>query len=305
MSQKELFSNIINKLISKYSIKSKIIPTFRYIDNGKSLYLILKYKRKTEYNAYQSTDIFFSITLEDKFPDILPYVKCLTNFTYPNLYDNSNLYHSIIFFKDSSLTLKQKDPFLIIEDIVLGIPLFLETIKSNEEKKIFYYYGEYSLNEIYDINDFSNEECIKFFRVNQIIKKKEIKSYIILNDVYFLLFEPVPDSNNYAKLVFISDILLLNNSKENPNEKLINLEWKNDNEEIIKMCFKFEKKQLNDFINIRDLKINHLFKNYYILGNNNLNNKNNTFHLGNNLNSHYNTKGFHISKSFECELIED
>ena len=59
MSQKELFSNIINKLISKYSIKSKIIPTFRYIDNGKSLYLILKYKRKTEYNAYQSTDIFF------------------------------------------------------------------------------------------------------------------------------------------------------------------------------------------------------------------------------------------------------
>ena len=305
MSQKELFSNIINKLISKYSIKSKIIPTFRYIDNDKSLYIVLKYKRKTEYNIFQSTDIFFSITLEDKFPDLLPYVRALTNFSYPNIYDNSNLYHSIIFFKDSSLTLKQKDPFLIIEDIVLGIPLFLENIKLNEGKKIFCYYGEYSLNDIYDINDFFNGECLKFFRVFQIINKNEFKRYIILNDVYFLLFDPVPDSNNYAKLIFISDILLLNNSKENQNDKIINFEWKKDNEEVIKMSFKFEKKKMDDFLITKEFKINNLLKNYYILGNNNLNNKNNTFHLGNNLNSHYNTKGFHISKSFECELIED
>lgn len=98
MSKKELFSTIINKLLTKYSIKSKIIPTFRYIDNGKSLYIIIKFKRKTEYNIYQFADIYFSITLDERFPDILPYVRVLSNFSYPSLYDNSNLYHSIISF---------------------------------------------------------------------------------------------------------------------------------------------------------------------------------------------------------------
>lgn len=296
MSQKELFSTIINKLVSKYSIKSKIIPSFRYIDNDKSLYIILKYKRKTEYNPFQSTDIFLSITLDEKFPDVLPYVRALTNFSFPNLYDNSNLYNNIILFKDSNISLKQKDPFLIIEDIVLGIPLFLQNIKTNEEKKNFYYYGEYSLNEIYDINDFFNEENLKFYRVYQIIKKNEFKRYIILNDVYFLLFDPVPEISNYAKLVFISDILLLNNSIEVKKEKIINYEWKSDDKGVIKMSFKFEEKKFDEFIDMKNAKINNLVKNYNI---NYLNNKNSI------INFSYNTYGFQISKSFACELLEE
>ena len=306
MSQKELFQTIINKLTAKYSIKSKIIPTFRYIENDKSLYIILKYKRKTEYNVYQSLDIFFSITLDEKFPDVLPYVRALTNFSYPNLYDNSNLYNSIILFKDSNIVLKQKNPFLIIEDIILGIPLFLENIKSNEEKKAFYYYGEYSLNDIYDINDFINEQNLYFFRVKQIINKNEFKRYIILNDVYFLLFDPVPDSNNYAKLVFISDILLLKNSKEDKKEKLIDFEWNNNKDEIIKMSFKFEENKFDEFISIKKYKIGKLINFYLLREKISLNDKNDMNKYKNlNYNFNYNTVGFQISKSFEYELLEE
>ena len=87
-NHKEVFSIIINKLLSKYSIKSKLIPTFPYIDNGKSLYIILKYKRKTVYNIFELNDIYFSITLDKKFPDILPYVRALSSFSFLNLYDN-------------------------------------------------------------------------------------------------------------------------------------------------------------------------------------------------------------------------
>ena len=304
MNQKEIFSIIINKLHTKYSIKSKLIPTFRYIDNGKILYIILKLKRKTEYNPYQMNDIYFSISIDEKFPDILPYVRVLSNFAYPTLYDNSNLYHSILLFKDSNINLKQKEPSLIIEDIISGIPLFLENIKSNEEKKIFYYYGEYSLDEIYDINDFFSNENIKFFRVKQIIKKNEFKRYIIFNDVYFLLFDPVPDSNNYAKLVFISDILLADHSKKEAEGKIIIFEWKKDKDEIIKMRFKFEEKSYDNFILSNQRKVKELIKTYFHNINNNSNDKeeiNNT----NISNKDYNTNGFQISKSFEYEILEE
>ena len=288
MTHKEVFSTIINKLLSKYSIKSKLIPTFRYIDNGKTLYIILKFKRKTEYNIYDLSDVYFSITLDEKFPDILPYVRALSSFCFPNLYDNSNLYNSIILFKDSTINSKNKDPSLIIDDIISGIPLLLKSIKKNEEKKIFYYYGEYSLDEIYDINDFFSDENLKLYRTYQIIKKNEFKKYIILNDVYFLLFDPLPDSNNYAKLVFMSDILLLYNCEVEENEKIIHFEWNNNKNETTKMSFKFEDKFFNEFILIKNFKINNLISNYDIK-----------------VNDNYNTNGFQISKSFECELLED
>ena len=287
MNHKEVFSTIINKLLSKYSIKSKLIPTFRFLDKGKTLYIILKFKRKTEYNIYELNDLYFSITLDDKFPDILPYVRALSSFSFPSLYDNSNLYHSILLFKESNINSKNKDPSLIIDDIISGIPLFLQNIKKNEENKIFYYYGEYFLDEIYDINDYLSDENLKLYRTSQIVKKNEFKRFIILNDVYFLLFDPLPDSNNYAKLVFMSDILLLNDAKKDENGKIVHFEWKNNKNEDIKMTFKFEEKFFNEFLSMKRFKINKLLSHYDMNSNNN-----------------YNTNGFQISKSFEFEIIE-
>ena len=287
MNHKEVFSTLINKLLSKYSIKSKLIPTFRFLDNGKTLYIILKFKRKTEYNIYELNDLYFSITLDDKFPDVLPYVRALSSFSFPSLYDNSNLYHSILLFKESNINSKNKDPSLIIDDIISGIPLFLQNIKKNEENKIFYYYGEYFLDEIYDINDYLSDENLKLYRTSQIVKKNEFKRFIILNDVYFLLFDPLPDSNNYAKLVFMSDILLLNDAKKDENGKIVHFEWKNNKNEDIKMTFKFEEKFFNEFLSMKRFKINKLLSHYDMNSNNN-----------------YNTNGFQISKSFEFEIIE-
>ena len=140
--------------------------------------------------------------------------------------------------------------------------------------------------------------------MNQIIKQNKYKKYIILNDVYFLLFDPVPDSNNYAKLIFISDILLLkNNSIEDNNEKTVNFEWKNDKNEVIKMCFKFEQKYV-EFINGKNAKINKLINTYNIKLNNATDSSNALNIINNNLNINYNTKGFQISKSFQYDIIE-
>ena len=299
MSQNKIFSEIINQLTSKYSIDQKLIPTYRFIENDKYLYIIIRLIRNTEYNPYQN-DIYFSITLNDKFPESLPIVKCLTNFSFPNLYDNSDLYKNIILFRITDNIIKKEDPFLILEDIILGIKPFLEEIKKNEEKNKFFYYGDYILDEIYDINDFFSSQKNEFFRVNQIMKENKIKKYIILNDVYFLLFDPVPDVFNYAKLIFFCDIMILNNINENNNEKKIYLEIKdekNNKNDNIKLCFEFDLK-FNEFLKGKNDRINKLKNKYKLtISKNDINEINEAGDIDD-----YNTKGFQISKSFVSEL---
>ena len=277
MSQNKIFSEIINQLTSKYSIDQKLIPTYRFIENDKYLYIIIRLIRNTEYNPYQN-DIYFSITLNDKFPESLPIVKCITNFSFPNLYDNSDLY----------------------KNIILGLKPFLEEIKKNEEKNKFVYYGDYILDEIYDINDFFSSQKNEFFRANQIMKENKIKKYIILNDVYFLLFDPVPDVFNYAKLIFFCDIMILNNINENNNEKKIYLEIKdekNNKNDNIKLCFEFDQK-FNEFLKGKNDRINKLKNKYQLtISKNDINEINEAGDIDD-----YNTKGFQISKSFVSEL---
>ena len=299
MSQNKIFSEIINQLTSKYSIDQKLIPTYRFIENDKYLYIIIRLIRNTEYNPYQN-DIYFSITLNDKFPESLPIVKCLTNFSYPNLYDNSDLYKNIILFRITDNIIKKEDPFLILEDIILGLKPFLEEIKKNEEKNKFFYYGDYILDEIYDINDFFSSQKNEFFRANQIMKENKIKKYIILSDVYFLLFDPVPDVFNYAKLIFFCDIMILNNINENNNEKKIYLEIKdekNNKNDNIKLCFEFDQK-FNEFLKGKNDRINKLKNKYKLtISKNDINEINEAGDIDD-----YNTKGFQISKSFVSEL---
>ena len=299
MSQNKIFSEIINQLTSKYSIDQKLIPTYRFIENDKYLYIIIRLIRNTDYNPYQN-DIYFSITLNDKFPESLPIVKCLTNFSFPNLYDNSDLYKNIILFRITDNIIKKEDPFLILEDIILGLKPFLEEIKKNEEKNKFFYYGDYILDEIYDINDFFSSQKNEFFRANQIMKENKIKKYIILNDVYFLLFDPVPDVFNYAKLIFFCDIMILNNINENNNEKKIYLEIKdekNNKNDNIKLCFEFDQK-FNEFLKGKNDRINKLKNKYKLtISKNDINEINEAGDIDD-----YNTKGFQISKSFVSEL---
>ena len=296
MNQNKIFAEIIPKLTSKYTIESKLILTYRFIENDKYLYIVLKFFKNTEYNPYTDKDLYFSITLDDKFPQSFPVVKSLSNFSFPSLYDNSDLYRNILLFQIGDDLKKKEDGFTIVEDTILGLKPFLEKIKSNEEKQIFYYYGEYILDEIYDINNFFSSPIIELFRANQIINEQKFKKYIILNDVYFLLFDPVPDVNNYAKLIFISDIMLLKQVNQEKNEKKIIMEfrdYKYKKNEVVKLCFEFEKKY-EEFLAGKNNRIEKLIKFYKVFdikeGKDSIDN------------NEYNTKGLQISKSFESEL---
>ena len=259
MKQNEIFSQITEKLKNEYTKKNMIIPSYRYIDDGRSLYIVIRYQKDTSFNYLKSIDIYFSITLDERFPKSQPYVRCLTYFSFPNLYDNSNLFKSIMLCRDKKIN--NDDYSSTIEDIIFGIPLLIKKVKQNEEKKILDYQGEYTLDEIYEINDFLGGK-VEFFRVNQIIKNTEVERYIILTDVYFLLLDPAPNSKNLCKLIFYGDIINLMNTQENLDQKYITIIFDNNEKignEKVTFIFKFIKK-LNEFKEIRERKLKTMTK---------------------------------------------
>ena len=80
-----------------------------------------------------------------------------------------------------------------------------------------------------------------FYRVNQAIKyKKSLKSdsklkmikkrYLVLTDIYFLLFDPIVDQSNLAMLILVGDIRDLvscdDESVVSSKTNTITLKWK-------------------------------------------------------------------------------
>jgi len=129
------------------------------------------------------------------------------------------------------------------------------------DNKILVYYGDYKIDDIYDINDFLSNLEIDLFKIQQLIStgKKNIlrERYVILTDIYFLLFDPVPDHRSYGKLLFWGDIRQLTSSKGSSehNNNLV-LEWKNQEKSVISFELVFGAILVKDFLEIAMRKIN-------------------------------------------------
>jgi hypothetical protein len=146
----------------------------------------------------------------------------------------------------------------------------------NSSMKILVYYGEYKIDEIYNMNDFTVNEFISFYKCLQIIeedkykKKERIKKerYIILTDIYFLLFEPLEKKKNFGTLLFWGDIRQLANSRneeilfEKEKKNILILEWKSGSEVKISFDFIFKDISNKDFEVISLQKIDKLTSKY-------------------------------------------
>lgn len=258
---KDIFIEIGKKLTSTYTKPEILITSYKFISNKNNLYITLLFKSSTNFNIFKE-NIFFTITLSEKYPEEQPYVRCLTNFTIPTLYDNRNLLYSII---NHYWTVKGvEDPFKPIEEIIIQIPNFLRKLNENNYNKTLVYYGDYTIDEIYEMNDFLLNGEINFYRVTQHLKKKSDR-YIILTDIYFLLFDPAPDSKNLGKLMFIGDIRQLSKRKMGKikTEDTIIIEWEGGEKEI-RFEFSFINAIVADFTDEADRKIKRLKDRYTI-----------------------------------------
>ena len=238
ISNLEEAENKINLIIStiqnKYNkneiynihITGKIL---HYIRETTILYFNYKMLRNNKYNSFNKDILFGFEFIQNK----VPYIRVLSNFINPTLYDGRNLFYCILndysenyIFDINNLEECNK----IIDKIILGIKNFIITLKDNINIKVLIYYGEYTLNHIYLMNDFlMNQPILDFFRIYE-LNNKELK-YIIITQLFFLIFQPINENKSLGKLIqihYIKDInfIIENNSKNNNDNKLNNYYFK-------------------------------------------------------------------------------
>ena len=285
----ENINDLIPKILTKFNIENQLEISYKKLISFNNLYFSLRYYKDTSLNPYDY-EIFFSITLEDKAPYTVLNVKCLSNFCLPSFFDNRNLCEIILNIKakndgknkklkienksnDENInTINNNENKIItnseninsLENIINSIPYFLKEIKNNEEMKHLLKFKEtqYTIDQIYDINDFLINWHNLLFRVKQIIDEDtELDRYIIITDIYFLLIEPLEEFKNKGKLLFFGYLHKVI-KEENDNPEIIALKWtKNHNKENIQIQLKIEKKEGN-LIDIIEKKVRLLTKKY-------------------------------------------
>ena len=231
-------NSFINKIKSKYNKSEKIdnsnIHIFGkilyYINDLTTLLFIYKIPKNSLENKF-GKDIIFSFEFIHK---KVPYVKVLSNFIFPTLFDGRNFFYFLTnnynyIFESEKLEECEK----IINEIIIGINKFLVSLKENLEIKVLIYYGDYTLNHEYLINDFLiNKPLIDFYRIhdlnngfssipNNINLNKSNLKYIIITQLYFLIFEPMKENKSYAKLIqiyHIKDVNIIIKNKDPENK---------------------------------------------------------------------------------------
>ena len=222
--------------------------------NGKILYYILdttiiyfnyKMPKNSKKNLFNKDILFGFEFMQNK----VPYIRALSNFINPTLYDGRNLFYCLIndynnhyIFDKNNLKECEK----IIESLIIGIENFITILKDNNEIKVLIYYGEYTLNHTYLMNDFlMNNSILYFFRIYELDnnKNKELR-YIIITQLFFLFFEPNKENKSLGKLIqiyYIKDvnILIENNLKNKNDTKLNNYFFKINKESNYYILIKF------------------------------------------------------------------
>ena len=296
LNQDQLF-NIGNRLVSKHTTKNVLIISFKLTQDNKALFITLLYKNNTDLNPFNN-DIFFTITLPEGYPHKHPLVNCVSNFVVPTYYDNRNLLFSVI---NHSWSYKHnQDHFTYVEEVVTKIPKLLEKILENNYNKILVYYGDYSLNDIYEMNDFLVNSEHEFYRVMHYIKKKQTQRYIVLTGICMLLFDPSPDTKNLGKMMYVGRLLNIKKktySQVKNEENRMILEFKegegDDDNGVKKVEIAFENRNIGDsFIANIERRIKRLKDRY------------NTFYEGDN-NYHTQCSSYSNSNMGEIETLNE
>ena len=226
----------INNIIQKYSDNKNIKLMGKMLYNISKTTNVIFYciiYKSCEINPF-SSDIHLSFEFME---NLVPFVHILNDFINPSLNDGRNIFYCLTnkhqyIFKKKNLEEYEN----IFDEMINGFKNFLLCLKENIQINAYIYYGEYEIGHIYHINDFVIEKnTVKFFRINQINDKKEEMKYIVITQLYFLLFEPEKNDMSFAKLekeFYIKDIdfsfydIVLNkkNNKKICELKLVNKE---------------------------------------------------------------------------------
>ena len=261
MNNNEHLYSIVTSLVAKHTHKDVVTISCKLISDSKSIAVSLLYKKNTQLNPFND-DIFFAITFPETFPHKPPVVNVLSNFSVPTFYDNRNYLCSII---NHYWSPKSEQHAVSIEEIITKIPPFLENINDNNRNKILIYYGDYNIDEVYEMNDFLINSDNAFYRVIH-VAKKQMHRYIVLTGIHLLLFDPCADMKHLAKLIYVGKLMSVSKRVHSQvkHEDTLIIEF-NEGESATKMKFVFEPGNTGDsFISDMDRRVKRIKDRYEI-----------------------------------------
>ena len=195
--------NFIQKITNKYTDNKELKITgkiLHYIEDLDIFSFYCTLYKSTEINPF-SSDIYFNFEFKN---NNIPYVQILNDFINPTLNDGRNIYycltdqHKYIFDKDY-----MDDCEKIFYELIDNIKNFLICLKENIQINAFVFYGDYEIKRIYKVNDLIlNKSAVNFYRIINIDENKEEQMiYIVITQLYFLIFDPIEHDMSLAKLI--------------------------------------------------------------------------------------------------------
>ena len=199
-----LTSSIKEDLRKHFSSDQKEYYIYTRFDHKKRIFKIfVRLNAKTTINK-RPYFIYFLVTINEKFPEAPPVVNCLTNFTYPSLYDSRDFLSCLHpdWKSNSSLV-----------SLIKKLPKFVDFYENDINNSILHLYGGYS-SDIYSINDFVANKGNVMKRIEIIThdpqshnKEYLEKRYLVITDLYLiLLYLTSPSDLTRCKIVFYGEL---------------------------------------------------------------------------------------------------
>ena len=214
--------SFIKKITDKYIEHKELKITGKilyYINNLDIITFYCTLYKSSSLNPFGS-DILFNFEFQDK---TTPYVQILNDFINPTLNDGRNLFYCLTNKHKYIFNIENLDECeKIFCELIDNLKQFLMYLKENIQINAFIYYGNYEKGRIYKINELVlNKTTVKFFRIININEKDEHMKYIIITQLYFLIFEPIDNDMSLAMLdrAFTLKDIQFAFEELNPNKK--------------------------------------------------------------------------------------
>ena len=267
--EKEKIILILDMIKEKYYEKNIIEIQYKILCNNNIL-IYLFYFPKTKINLFYEK-ITFLVVLDEQIKN--PEVKCLTNFMFPTIYDNKNFFELLVNKNEYIFDEIYQQIIPIIQEVLLKIPILINYLFFNIQIRTLIEYGKYDEGKNYELNDFMQNDYLKYFNVIQLINNNiKENRYLIITDTNLLILKPNEKIKNKGKLIHSYNLYydLKSFDKKNLHKKLnkefIILEFNNENVEI---CFQNNENEI--FIKLLKNKKQFLKERYDLIINNNTN----------------------------------
>ena len=267
--EKEKIILILDMIKEKYYEKNIIEIQYKILCNNNIL-IYLFYFPKTKINLFYEK-ITFLVILDEQIKN--PEVKCLTNFMFPTIYDNTNFFELLINKNEYIFDEIYQQILPIIQEILLKIPRLIYYLFFNIQIRTLIEYGKYYEGKNYELNDFMQNDYLKFFNVIQLINNNiKENRYIIITDTNLLILKPNEKIKNKGILIHSYNLYYDLKSFDKKifhkkiNKEFVMLEFNNENVEI---CFQNNNNEI--FIKLLKNKKQFLKERYDLIINNNTN----------------------------------